>query len=240
MENIDYEDLKKRGFLRQKQNGFFILRTRMSGGTYKREDLKKLAEIAQRYGRGFVHTTVRQGLEIPFIRFEDISDIEAELKKNGILTGTSGARLRTTVTCPGNNWCKAGLINTFFLAERIEKELHLACGMELPHKFKIAISGCPNACTRPQAAEIGIHGQANPAGSSEPFGYVVYIGGSGGRAPRFGFKLDKIFTEDEVLRIIEKIIVFYREYAKPRQRLGLLIEEFGREEFLKTLVSYGG
>jgi len=236
MENIDYEDLKKRGFLKQKQNDFFILRTRMSGGIYKKEDLEKLSGIAQRYAKGFVHATVRQGLEIPFIRFEDIPKIEGELKNAGILTGTSGPRLRTTVICPGNNWCKAGLINTFSLADRIEKEFNLACGMDLPHKFKIAISGCPNACTRPQVSEIGIHGQVNPADLDGPFGYTVYIGGCGGRAPRLGFKLDKIFTEGEVLRIIEKIIVFYKKYAKPRQRFGLLVEEFTRENFLKIIL----
>lgn len=235
MENIDYEDLKKRGFLRQRQNGFFVLRTRMSSGVYKKEHLEKLNGIAQRYAKGFVHATVRQGLEIPFIRFEDILIVEGELKNAGILTGTSGPRLRTTVTCPGNNWCKAGLINTFSLADRIENELKVVCGMDLPHKFKIAISGCPNACTRPQSSDIGIHGQADPVHRDMPFGYAVYLGGSGGRTPRFGFKLDTIFTEGEVLCIIEKTVAWYRKHAKPRQRLGVSIEEFGREKFSKII-----
>lgn len=237
MENIDYEDLKKRGFLKQRQDGFFVLRTRMSKGVYRKEDLEKLSEIAQKYAKGFVHATVRQGLEIPFVKFEDISKIERELKASGILTGTSGPRLRTTVACPGNNWCKAGLINTFSLAERIEKELSLVCGMDLPHKFKIAISGCPNACTRPQNSEIGVHGQAASANGPLPFGFAIYVGGSGGRNPRAGIKLDKIFSEDEALAIIGRVIKFYKEHAKPRQRLGLLIDEAGRENFLKAISS---
>lgn len=232
MENIDYEDLKKRGFLRQAQEGFFVLRTRMPGGNYKREALEKLAVIAQKYAKGFVHATVRQGLEIPFIRFENIPEVESEVKKTGILIGASGPRLRTTVACPGNNWCKRGLVNTFSLADRIEKEPGLKCGLDLPHKFKIAISGCPNACTRPQVSEIGMHGQADSL--TKAAGYTVYIGGCGGRISKSGIKLEKVYTEDEVMRLVEKVVKFYKDHAKPRQRLGALIDEFGIDNFYKT------
>ena len=236
MENINYEDLKKRGFLRQKQEGFFVLRTRMSRGVYNKSDIEKINEIAGKYGKGFMHATVRQGLEIPFVRFEDIPKIEEELRSAGILTGTSGARLRTTVTCPGNNWCKVGLIDTFALEERIEKELKLVCGLDLPHKFKIAISGCPNGCTRPQGTEIGIHGVVD---INKKTGYAVYLGGCAGRQPRVGFKLEKVFSEDEVLLIVAKVVVIYKERAKPRQRLGALIEEIGKDNFLEILKNGG-
>ncbi|MDD4909685.1 MAG: hypothetical protein PHR44_03275 [Candidatus Omnitrophica bacterium] len=236
MENIDYDALKQRGFLRQKQEGFFVLRTRMSRGIYSKEQLDKFSEIASKYGRGFIHATTRQGLEVPFIRFEDIDRVEQELKSAGILTGTSGPRLRTTTCCPGNNWCKSGLVNTFSLAERIEKELGIACGLNLPHKFKIAISGCPNACVRPQTSEIGLHGAVDASDPKNPrFGFVVYLGGCGGRTPRNAFKLDKVLSEDEVLPLIGKVVKFHKEHAKPRQRLALLIEEFGRDNFLKEI-----
>ena len=235
-ENIDYDDLKRRGFLRQKQDGYFVFRTRMGySGIYTKAQLDKISEVAQKYGKGFAHATTRQGLEIPFIKFEDISAVEQEVKDAGIETGTSGPRLRTTTACPGNNWCKVGLINTFHLAERIEKELSLRCAVDLPHKFKIAISGCPNTCTRPQASEIGIHG-ALAAAPEKRIGYAVYLGGCGGRNPRAGFKLEKIFTEDEVLGIIERVVKFFKEKAKPKQRLALLIEESGKENFLKEVV----
>ena len=228
-ENIDYDNLKKRGFLRQRQDGFFVLRTRMpSTGAYTEAELKILADISKKYAKGILHATVRQGLEIPFIKYEDIHDIENELSRARIDKGTSGPRLRATTVCPGNNWCKQGLVNTFSLAGRIEKELGLKCGLDLPHKFKIAISGCPNACTRPQAAEIGVHGQLDSA--TKETGYAVYIGGCGGRVSRPGVRLEKVYTEDEVLRIIEKAVKFYKDHAKPRQRLGALIEEAGIDE----------
>lgn len=236
MENIDYDALKKRGFLRQRQEGLFVLRTRMSEGIYQGEQLEKINEIARKFGRGFVHITVRQGIEIPFIKLQDIPEVEAGLKLVGINEGTSGARLRTTTCCPGNNWCKQGLINTFSLSAKIENELEIRCGLDLPHKFKIAVSGCPNGCTRPQATEIGIHGQKDmnlPGGQT---GYAVYLGGCGGRTARSGLKLDNILTEEEVLLVIARVVEFYKKSAKPKQRLALLIEEIGKDKFLKEIL----
>ncbi len=235
-ENIDYEDLKNRGFLRQKQDGFFVLRTRMTSGVYTKEALGRLAEISQKFGKGFVHATTRQSLEIPFIKYDDIPAAEELGKKYGIMFGTSGARLRTTTVCPGNNWCKSGLVNTFNLADRIEKELGIKCGLMLPHKFKIAISGCPNTCTRPQATEIGIHGQIDTTCAERRVAYAVYVGGCGGRLPRTGFKLDKLYGEDEVLIIVKNVVNFFKAKAKARQRLALLIEETGKDNFLKAVL----
>jgi len=230
--NIDYDDLKGRGFLREKQDGLFTLRTRMVSGNYGEYHLKKLAEISKKYARGFVHLTVRQGLEIPFIKFEDIEKVEKELKTAGILTGSSGPRLRATTACPGNNWCKRGLIDTFSLFEKIE-ERGIKCGVRLPHKFKIVISGCPNTCTRAQGSEIGIHGQVDP--TTKKIGYAVYLGGCGGITPYMGFKLSRTLAEEEVLDLIEKVVRFYHKNAKPRQRLALLIKEIGKENFLKKV-----
>jgi dissimilatory sulfite reductase (desulfoviridin) alpha/beta subunit len=233
VQNIDYDALKKRGFLRQRQDGFFILRVKMPHGVFNAEHFEKLIEISRKYAKGFFHTTTRQGIEIPFIKFEDVAQVEEELKAERIETGTSGPRLRTTTCCPGNNWCKSGLINTFALYRRIEEELNIKCGMDLPHKFKIAISGCPNGCTRPQNSEIGIHGQVDLASPDKHIGYAVYLGGCSGRTPRTGFKLDRVFNEEEVLKLIEKVVTFYKNNAKPRQRLALLIEEIGKDNFLR-------
>jgi dissimilatory sulfite reductase (desulfoviridin) alpha/beta subunit len=199
-----------------------------STGVFSDAQLTTLAGISRKYARGIVHATTRQGLEIPFVKYDDIAAVENEVALAGVEAGTSGPRLRATTVCPGNNWCKQGLVNTFSLASRIENELGLECGLDLPHKFKIAISGCPNACTRPQATEIGVHGQLDSA--TKEIGHVVYIGGSGGRVSRPGVRLEKVYTEDEVLHIIEKVVKFYKDHAKPRQRLGALIEELGIDE----------
>ncbi len=232
---IDYDAFKKRGFLRQKQDGYFLLRTRTAGGNYNAQQISVLADVARRYGREVIHPTTRQGIEIPFIRFEDIDTVEKIVHEAQIPTGTSGPRLRSTTVCPGNNWCKSGLVDTFALFRRIENELGIRCAQDLPHKFKIAISGCPNRCTRAESAEIGIHGAVDVSHPEKRRGYVVYLGGCGGRTPHFGIRLEKIFTEEEVLRIIERTVQFYKAHAKPRQRLAFLIQEVGAEAFLKEI-----
>ncbi len=232
---IDYDALKKRGFLKAKQDGYFVLRTRMLAGNYNALHFEKLAEISKRYGHGILHMTTRQGVEIPFIKFEDIKEVEKEIIKRGIQAGTSGPRLRAITCCPGSNWCKRGLVDTFSLCDKIENERSIKCGTDLPHKLKIAISGCPNACTRAQTSEIGIHGQIDTSGPERKTGYAVYLGGCGGKTPRTGFKLNRIYSEEEALSLIEKVIDFFKKNAKPRQRLGALIEEVGKENFLKLI-----
>jgi dissimilatory sulfite reductase (desulfoviridin) alpha/beta subunit len=63
----------------------------------------------------------------------------------------------------------------------------------------------------------------------------VYLGGCGGKTPRIGFKLERIFNQKEALSVIAKVVKFYKEHAQTRQRLALLIEEFGREKFITSL-----
>jgi dissimilatory sulfite reductase (desulfoviridin) alpha/beta subunit len=234
LQSIDYDALKKRGFLRQKQDGFFVLRLRMSCANYESVHLERAAEIARRYARGYIHVTTRQGIEIPFILYKDIDEAEKAVHEVGMGTGTSGPRLRATTCCPGNNWCKQGLVDTFKLNNRIEEELGLRCSMDLPHKFKIALSGCPNACTRAQHSEIGIHGQIDVSGGQRRIGYTVYLAGCGGRTPRPGLKLDKIFDEDGVLAVVDKVVRFYKENVMARQRLAVVVEQMGQDVFLKS------
>ena len=69
---VDYATLKKGGFMRQKQKNNFSLRLRTVGGHMSAEQLAKVAEVAEKYGEGYVHLTSRQGVEIPFIKLDDI------------------------------------------------------------------------------------------------------------------------------------------------------------------------
>lgn len=232
---IDYEALKERGFQRAREDGNVTLRTRFPAGNCTSEDLEKFGDIARKYAKGTVHLTVRQGIEIPNIKLEDVDNVEREIIDAGIDVGACGPRLRSITCCPGTSWCRRGLVNTASLFERLENERGIKCGIHLPHKFKIAISGCPNACTRPQAAEMGIHGAVDASHPEKRIGYAVYLGGCGGLFPRAGIKLDKVYTEEETLSLIERVVGFYKKKAKPRQRLGSLIEETGKEAFLDAV-----
>ena len=87
MAKVDYATLKKGGFMRQKQKNNFSLRLACVGGALTAENLKKIAEVAEKYGDGYVHLTSRQGVEIPFIKLDDIDDVTADLAKGGCRPG---------------------------------------------------------------------------------------------------------------------------------------------------------
>ena len=95
MAKVDYATLKKGGFMRQKQKNNFSLRLACVGGTLTAENLKKIAEVAEKYGDGYVHLTSRQGVEIPFIKLDDIDDVKDDLAKGGCKPGVCGPRVRT-------------------------------------------------------------------------------------------------------------------------------------------------
>ena len=133
-EKVDYAALKKGGFMRQKQKGCFSLRLAVVGGNLTAENIKTVAEVAEKYGHGYVHMTSRQGIEIPFIKVDDINEVKEELAKGGVGTGVCGPRVRTITACQGAAICPSGCIDTYTLAKELDARYF---GRELPHKFKL-------------------------------------------------------------------------------------------------------
>ena len=155
MAGVDYAVLKKGGFMRQKQKGFFSLRIQVVGGNLTAENIKTVAEVAEKYGKGYVHMTSRQGIEIPFVNFEDIEEVKAELAKGGVKPGVCGPRVRTVTACQGSEICPSGCIDTYSLAQELDEHYF---GRELPHKFKFGVTGCQNNCLKAEENDIGIKG----------------------------------------------------------------------------------
>ena len=112
MANIDYAALKKGGFMRQKQKGYFSLRLQTVGGNLTAENIKTVAEVAEKYGKGYIHMTSRQGIEIPFINFKDIEEVRSKLADGGVNPGVCGPRVRTITACQGREICPSGCIDT--------------------------------------------------------------------------------------------------------------------------------
>lgn len=152
---VDYAALKKGGFMRQKQKGYFSLRLQVVGGNLTAENIKTVSEVAEKYGQGYVHMTSRQGIEIPFIRFEDIEEVKAELAKGGVNPGVCGPRVRTVTACQGGAVCPSGCIDTYELAKELNERYF---GRELPHKFKFGVTGCQNNCLKAEENDLGIKG----------------------------------------------------------------------------------
>ena len=155
MADIDYASLKKGGFMRQKQKGYFSLRLQVVGGNLTAENIRTVSEVAEKYGKGYVHMTSRQGIEIPFIRFDDIEEVKAELAKGGVKPGVCGPRVRTVTACQGSEVCPSGCIDTYALAKELDEHYF---GRELPHKFKFGVTGCQNNCLKAEENDLGIKG----------------------------------------------------------------------------------
>lgn len=152
---VDYSTLKKGGFMRQKQKNCFSLRLRTVGGHLSAEQLAKIAEVSDKYGEGYVHLTSRQGVEIPFIRLDQIDEVKNALEEGQVSPGVCGPRVRTITACQGSAVCPSGCIDTYALAQEIDERYF---GRELPHKFKFGITGCQNNCLKAEENDVGIKG----------------------------------------------------------------------------------
>ena len=152
---VDYATLKKGGFMRQKQKNHFSLRLRVVGGTLNAAQLAKIAEVSEKYGHGYVHLTSRQGVEIPFIKLEEIDAVKAALAQGSVSPGVCGPRVRTITACQGAAICPSGCTDTTALAEELDARYF---GRQLPHKFKFGITGCQNNCLKAEENDVGIKG----------------------------------------------------------------------------------
>jgi len=159
MAQVDYKALKKIGLMTQIQKDRFAMRLKVVGGQVTAEQLQKISEVAKKYGKGYIHLTSRQGIEIPFVGLEDIEAVKAELAAGGVSLGTCGPRVRTITACQGSTVCPSGLIDTTALAEELDQRFG---GREAPHKFKFGITGCRNNCLKAEENDLGFKGGLQP------------------------------------------------------------------------------
>ena len=247
-----------------------------------------IAEAAEKYGSGEVTMTSRLTLEIQGVRYANIAELIEYLNENGLITGGTGSLVRPVVSCKGTT-CQYGLIDTFGLSEKIHDRFYLGYhGVTLPHKFKIAVGGCPNNCVKPDLNDLGVIGQRIPVLNFDkcrgckvcqvekacpikaakladgklvlgadcnncgrcknkcPFGvipeytdgYKIYIGGRWGKKFANGRPLGKIFTsEEEVMEIIERAILFFRDEGITGERFADTISRLGFEYVENKLIN---
>ena len=155
--------VKALGFLRDKTtldkfNGRVITRN----GKITADEARTIAEAAELFGSGEVTMTSRLTMEIQGVPFDNIEPLREYLMQAGLETGGTGSKVRPVVSCKGTT-CQYGLIDTFGLSEEIhERFFHGYSDVKLPHKFKIAVGGCPNNCVKPDLNDLGIIGQRIP------------------------------------------------------------------------------
>jgi dissimilatory sulfite reductase (desulfoviridin) alpha/beta subunit len=149
----------KGGVITERNADFCTVRIRAPAGVLSVEQVRGVAAIAKRYGDGTIHCTTRQTLEIPHVDPARLRKLEQALEKNGTPVGSERDEVVNIIACPGTSRCKFANIDTIGLAQKIDEKLF---GKEMPVKMRIALSGCPNACTSPMLNEIGIIGRVRP------------------------------------------------------------------------------
>lgn len=140
----------------------FNVRVITKNGKITSEEHRAVAEAAEKFGSGEITMTSRLTLEIQGVKYENIDALIAFLAENGLETGGTGSLVRPVVSCKGTT-CQYGLIDTFGLSEKIHEQFYKGYhNVTLPHKFKIAVGGCPNNCVKPDLNDLGIIGQRVP------------------------------------------------------------------------------
>ena len=143
----------------KRQPDHFNVRVITRNGKITAEEQMAIAEAATRFGSGEVTMTTRLTLEIQGVPYGNIDPIIAFFKERNLDTGGTGSTVRPVVSCKGTT-CQYGLIDTFDLSEKLHTIFYEGWhGVSLPHKFKIAVGGCPNNCVKPSLNDIGIVGQ---------------------------------------------------------------------------------
>ena len=156
----DIKRVKGLGCLRDKRYpDVFNVRVITRNGKITTTEHRAIAEAADRFGSGEVAMTTRLTMEIQGVKYDNIDALIEFLAGYGLETGGTGTLVRPVVSCKGTT-CVFGLIDTFALSEEIHKRFYKGYHTEkLPHKFKIAVGGCPNNCVKPELNDLGVIGQ---------------------------------------------------------------------------------
>ena len=152
--------VKSLGCLRDKRfDDVFNVRVITGNGKITSEQHKIIAEAAEIFGSSEISLTSRMTLEIQGVPYDRIPALVMYLKERGLQTGGTGAKVRPVVSCKGTT-CQFGLIDTYSLSKKIHERFFVGYGdVALPHKFKIAVGGCPNNCVKPDLNDFGVIGQ---------------------------------------------------------------------------------
>ncbi len=157
---LDPNESRKVGYIPQKQIDYYALRLHVIAGDLSANQLKAVAEVAEKYGRGEVHISTRQGMEIHFVHASNLDTARLELDAAGIKMGACGPRVRIVMGCPGSATCKFGIIETKAIAKELDRRYFRT---DTPYKFKMSVTGCSHNCAKATENDLGVMGGLLPA-----------------------------------------------------------------------------
>lgn len=160
----DVKRVKGLGFLHDKTTeNCFNARVITRNGRLQPQEIRAIVDAAERFGSGEIAMTTRLTIEVQRIPYDNIEPFCAFLAEHGLETGGTGPKVRPVVACKGTT-CQYGLIDTVALSRTIHERFYKGWhDVKLPHKFKIAVGGCPNNCVKPDLNDLGVIGQRVPS-----------------------------------------------------------------------------
>ncbi|MEL6681634.1 MAG: nitrite reductase large subunit NirB, partial [Pseudomonadota bacterium] len=212
---LEYQDDPQSRFINERKHaniqkdGTFSVVPRMWGGITTPDELRAIADAADKYMVPTVKVTGGQRIDLLGVRSEDLPNMWADLNAAGMVSGHAYSKgLRTVKTCVGTDHCRFGTQDSTGLGIKIEKEMW---GCWTPHKLKMGVSGCPRNCAEATCKDIGV--------ICVDSGYQVSIGGAAGMDVKETELLVQVATEDEAIDIIKAVTQLYRENAKYLDRI---------------------
>ncbi len=208
------------------KDGTYSVVPRMWGGLTNPTELRAIADVVEKYNAPMVKVTGGQRLDIFGIKKEDLPAVWADLNAAGMVSGHAyGKALRTVKTCVGSEWCRFGTQDSTGLGVKLER---MSWGSWMPHKFKIAVSGCPRNCAEATIKDFGV--------VCVDSGYELHVGGNGGIHVRATDLLCKVATEQEAMDYCAAFIQLYREEARYLERTAPWIERVGLDHIKARIV----
>ena len=203
----EYKDDAQSRFINERahaniqKDGSFSVVPRIYGGVTSPAELRRIAEVAEKYAVPTVKFTGGQRIDLLGVKKEDLPAIWADL---GMPSGYAYSKgLRTVKTCVGSEWCRFGVQDSTRMGIHLERDLER---LWTPHKTKLGVSGCPRNCAEATIKDVGVIGVES--------GWEIYVGGNGGIKTEVAQFLCKVKTREEVLEVTGAFIQLYREEAR--------------------------
>lgn len=226
----EYEDERDARFINDRvhaniqRDGTFSVVPRIYGGVTSAAELRRIADVAEKYHVRMVKITGGQRIDLLGVNKADLPAIWKDL---GMPSGHAYTKaFRTCKSCVGTDFCRYGLGDSIALAQKIERRFQ---GIESPHKMKLATAGCPRNCSEAYVKDLG-------AVAIEGGRWEIYLGGAAGSTVRKGDLLCTVQTHEEVLKYMGRFIQYYRENAKYMERSYGFVERLGIERLREVLV----
>ncbi|WP_336318121.1 nitrite reductase large subunit NirB [Streptomyces lavendofoliae] len=225
-ERAALQDTNDHFLANMQRNGSYSIVPRIPGGEITPEKLIVIGEVARDFGL-YTKITGGQRIDLFGARVDQLPHIWTRLVDAGFESGHAyGKSLRTVKSCVGQTWCRYGVQDSVKMA--IDLELRYR-GLRAPHKLKSAVSGCARECAEAQSKDFGVIATAN--------GWNLYVGGNGGATPRHADLLAQDLSDAELIRLIDRFLMFYIRTADRLERTAAWLERLeGGLDHLRDVV----